>query len=101
MTFTGPPDSYWEPPEPTDADVYEQAEQDLDMVVAEWADGAEVEIFGVVAVTRAHEPLFQIDQVNRDGERLYDGRGFPIEFDTIDDLREWLTEQFPFIPESE
>lgn len=94
--FDGPID----PPEPSAYDVMEEAEWVADQITAEWAQGAEVELYIGVSLTRSMEPQWIISSVRRDGELLYGGpRGTDANFESVEEMREWLTEHYPLDPE--
>lgn len=92
MSDGTPPSSYWEPPEPSADDVYEEATWLADLFVAEWADLTEMELFIDVTVNRGNEPVFTLDLVQKDGIEI----ARPAEeFDSIDAVREWVSARWP------
>lgn len=100
--FDGPPDSYWEPPEPSPSEVLEEAEYIADNLVAEWATMGEFEVWIGVSLNRSNEPTWTVSRVATDGDVLFGGpSGESEEFEHEDDLRRWLLEHYPFPAEQE
>lgn len=98
MASETPSSSYWERPEPSPEAVLEEAEWEMDMFVSEWADLTEMELFIDVDLNHGYEPVFTLDLVQKDGIELARPRE---QFDSIADLREWVSARWPLGEEEE
>lgn len=94
MSLYGTPSSaYWARPEPNREEVIEEATWQADQLVSEWADFAEIELFIDVRLDGG-EPVWILRQVARDGAVLEEE---DTEYEDLEQLRGYLTEQYPFI----
>lgn len=92
MNSGTPPDSYWEPPEPSIADVMEEAQFEVDQLVEEWATLARVDVGLTVTVNKyATDVVFELEYVESNGVNHEIGQ----EFDTLQDARTYLEKSWP------
>lgn len=97
MTNPTPPDSYWQAPDARPDEVYEEATWQADLLCAEWAELAELELFIDVTLNRGNEPMWELELVQRDGVAL-DRPGLQVE--DLAEIRTWLEKNYP-LPKEE
>lgn len=93
-----PPSSYWERPDPSPDEAYEDATWQADQLVSEWADFGELELFISVSLQRGGEPLFELTDVQRDGI-LLEKPGLEVE--DIAEIRAFLERNYPLNKEDD